>query len=152
MSVHLRTTFFVGRQKQRNQKNVCRIPLVSADKSKETKKMFAGFNFCRQTKPKKTRKCLPGSTYAGRHIQKSILRKHIIQEGAARCAQPLGLSGDQNSVSLSRLCSYSVCSLRLTFSRISWIFSVEVDMLVRDRSWFMKSIMVAIYLLISALA
>ena len=108
---------------------------LAADKTKENRKMSAGSH-----------------TYAGRHIQKSILRKHIIQEGAARCAQPLGLSGDQNSVSLSRLCSYSVCSLRLTFSRISWIFSVEVDMLVRDRSWFMKSIMVAIYLLISALA
>ncbi len=125
---------------------------LAADKTKETRKMSAMSHFCRQTKPKKPEKCLPGPTYAGRHIQKSILRKHIIQEGAARCAQPLGLSGDQNSVSLSRLCSYSVCSLRLTFSRISWIFSVEVDMLVRDRSWFMKSIMVAIYLLISALA
>ena len=126
---------------------------LAADKTKENRKMSAMFTLLAADKTKETRKMSAGShTYAGRHIQKSILRKHIIQEGAARCAQPLGLSGDQNSVSLSRLCSYSVCSLRLTFSRISWIFSVEVDMLVRDRSWFMKSIMVAIYLLISALA
>ena len=162
-----------GRQNQRKQENVCRARLVSADKSKESKKMSAGHNLCRQTKAKKARKCLPGPTDVGRQNQRKqknvcrvqllpadISKKHIKRayretyyerRGCALCAAPL-MSRDQNSVSLSRLCSYSVCSLRLTLSRISWIFSVEVDILVRDRSWFIKSMMVAIYLLISALA
>ena len=59
-----------GRQNQRKQKNICHVPLLPADKTKETRKMSARFNFCRQTKPKKPEKCLPCPTYVGRQNQR----------------------------------------------------------------------------------
>ena len=60
----------VGRQNKKKQENVCRSPLMSADKTRESRKMSAGHHLCRQTKQEKAGKCLPVTTYVGRQNKK----------------------------------------------------------------------------------
>jgi hypothetical protein len=49
---------FGGRQKQGNPENVCQPPMKSADKTREKKQMSASLTICRQTKARKSGKCL----------------------------------------------------------------------------------------------
>ena len=56
----------VGRQNKKKQENVCRSPLMSADKTRESRKMSAGHHLCRQTKQEKTGKCLSAHQKVGR--------------------------------------------------------------------------------------
>ena len=66
---------------------------MSADKSKENKKMSVGHNSCRQTKPKKIEICLPDFTFAGRHIQKAYYENILRKKGLRVVRSPFECPG-----------------------------------------------------------
>ena len=66
----LPVTTYVGRQNKRKQENVCRSPLMSADKTRKNRKMSVSPPKSRQTKQEKAGKYLPAHQKVGRQNKK----------------------------------------------------------------------------------
>ena len=72
-----------GRQKAGNPENVCYAQRSAADKRQEVQKMSAGFSEARQTKSRKSRKCLLGSARRGRQKAGNLENVRQVQRRAA---------------------------------------------------------------------
>ena len=103
-----------GRQKAGNLENVRQLQRRAADKRQEIQKMSAGFSEARQTKGRKSRKCLLGSAWRGRQKAGNPENVRRVQRGAADKKQEIQKMSARSSVARQTKQGFSVQCLPCT--------------------------------------
>ena len=103
-----------GRQKAGNPENVRQVKRSAADKRQEIQKMSAGFSEARQTKGRKSRKCLPCSAWRGRQKAGNPENVRRVQRGAADKKQEIQKMSAMLSVARQTKQGFSVQCLPCT--------------------------------------